>query len=64
MMPSNNLGVYLDMVVDPPDIEISNAIFMTGPADSIAGGQAVTIPSFSSREAGMGPIFASTSSIH
>ena len=54
IVPSNNLGAYLDMVPDPPDLELSSATFRTDDGSVTAGGQAVTVPSFAVPGTGTG----------
>jgi hypothetical protein len=54
VLPSNSLGTYLDMVVDPPDVDLASATFNTTTGVVTAGTQTVVIPSFLHNTAGNG----------
>lgn len=44
IVPSNNLKQYLDLVVNPPDLVLTNATFHTDTCVVTMGGQMVTVP--------------------
>ncbi len=54
LKPSNNLGAYLDMVADPPDLDLEAAEFHPETGVVRVGAQTVSIPSFEVQGTGNG----------
>jgi len=52
--PSNGLGKYLDMVPNPPDLDLEDAVFATGIGIVTAATQTVTVPNFLTGPSGDG----------
>jgi len=53
--PSNDLGKYLDMVANPPDLDLKNATFATTTGIITSATQIVTVPNFLTAPSGDGP---------
>ncbi len=54
MVPSNNLGMYLDMVANPPDVELTSPRIDVYDGSVVVGAQMISIPSFVSTGPGNG----------
>lgn len=52
--PSNDLGKYLDMVANPPDLDLKDADFATGVGIVTSATQTVTVPNFLTGPSGDG----------
>jgi len=44
--PSNGLAAYFDMVQNPPDLDLANALFDTSTGEVSDNGQSISVPSF------------------
>lgn len=51
--PSNGLGKYLDMVPNPPDLDLLNVTFNTRTGDIKDGTASIAVPSFEAESAGI-----------